>query len=161
MTKSTVAVAATRMPVHGEAEPRAKTSFWALTLGSLGVVYGDIGTSPLYALREAVQAAAGPGELPSRAAVLGVLSLILWALIIIVTLVPHARTLGIPPAACPVTDQVGEDDRASRGMTEQPSGHNCVTDLGTKHVRLQRSPVIPPVRCPTEHCHAYGCAQIQ
>src|SRR5262249_41239917 len=86
MTKSTVAVAATRMPVHGEAEPRAKTSFWALTLGSLGVVYGDIGTSPLYALREAVQAAAGPGELPSRAAVLGVLSLILWALIIIVTL---------------------------------------------------------------------------
>jgi KUP system potassium uptake protein len=86
MTKSTVAVAATRMPVHGEAEPRAKTSFWALTLGSLGVVYGDIGTSPLYALREAVLAATGPGELPSRAAVLGVLSLILWALIVIVTL---------------------------------------------------------------------------
>ena len=33
-------------------------SFWALTLGSVGVVYGDIGTSPLYAFREAVIAAA-------------------------------------------------------------------------------------------------------
>ena len=32
-------------------------SFWALTLGSVGVVYGDIGTSPLYAFREAVMAA--------------------------------------------------------------------------------------------------------
>ena len=31
--------------------------FWALTLGSIGVVYGDIGTSPLYAFREAVDAA--------------------------------------------------------------------------------------------------------
>ena len=38
------------------------TSFWALTLGSIGVVYGDIGTSPLYALREAVNAAAGAGS---------------------------------------------------------------------------------------------------
>ena len=36
------------------------TGFWALTLGSVGVVYGDIGTSPLYAFREAVSAAGGP-----------------------------------------------------------------------------------------------------
>ena len=35
---------------QAEASPHA--SFWALTLGSIGVVYGDIGTSPLYALRE-------------------------------------------------------------------------------------------------------------
>ena len=61
-------------------------SFWALTLGSVGVVYGDIGTSPLYAFREAVTAAVGADEGPTRAAVLGVLSLILWALILIVTL---------------------------------------------------------------------------
>jgi KUP system potassium uptake protein len=54
----------------------------ALSLGSVGVVYGDIGTSPLYAFREAV-AAAGP---VTRDTVLGVLSLILWALIIVVTL---------------------------------------------------------------------------
>ena len=60
--------------------------FWALTLGSIGVVYGDIGTSPLYALREAATAAAGPDGTVTREAVLGVLSLILWALIIVVTL---------------------------------------------------------------------------
>jgi KUP system potassium uptake protein len=35
------------------------TGFWALTLGSIGVVFGDIGTSPLYAFREAVAGAAG------------------------------------------------------------------------------------------------------
>jgi KUP system potassium uptake protein len=55
-------------------------------LGSIGVVYGDIGTSPLYALREAVVAAMGNGTSMARPAVLGVLSLILWALIIVVTL---------------------------------------------------------------------------
>ena len=59
--------------------------FWALTLGSVGVVYGDIGTSPLYAFREAVVAAAEAGPV-TRDIVLGVLSLILWALIIVVTL---------------------------------------------------------------------------
>ena len=57
-----------------------------LTLGIIGVVYGDIGTSPLYAFREAMLAATGSGGAPTRDAVLGVLSLILWALIVIVTL---------------------------------------------------------------------------
>src|SRR5580698_3869642 len=56
-----------------------------LAIGSIGVVYGDIGTSPLYALREAVNAAVGPHGSPTSGAVLGVLSLILWALIFIVT----------------------------------------------------------------------------
>ena len=58
----------------------------ALTLGSLGVVYGDIGTSPLYAFREALLAAIG-GErgVVDAESVLGVLSLILWALMIVVT----------------------------------------------------------------------------
>src|SRR5947209_6161696 len=56
-----------------------------LAVGSIGVVYGDIGTSPLYALREAVNAAVGPHGTATSAAVLGVLSLILWALIFIVT----------------------------------------------------------------------------
>ena len=36
-----------------------KASFWTLTLGAIGVVYGDIGTSPLYAMRETVAAATG------------------------------------------------------------------------------------------------------
>src|SRR5205814_9009155 len=62
-------------------------AFWALTQGSIGVVYGDIGISPLYALREAVTAAVGgPEGTVTGDAVLGVLSLILWALIIVVTL---------------------------------------------------------------------------
>ncbi len=59
--------------------------FWALALGSVGVAYGDIGTSPLYALREAVTATRDSG-IASREAVLGVLSLLLWALVLIVTL---------------------------------------------------------------------------
>jgi KUP system potassium uptake protein len=65
-------------------EGSVTTSFWALTLGSIGVVFGDIGTSPLYAFREAV-AGAAQGQPASRAIVLGVLSLILWALFIVVT----------------------------------------------------------------------------
>ncbi|MBV8700425.1 MAG: KUP/HAK/KT family potassium transporter, partial [Bradyrhizobium sp.] len=60
------------------------TGFWALTLGSIGVVFGDIGTSPLYALREAV-AGAAQGQPVTRIIVLGVLSLILWSLLIVVT----------------------------------------------------------------------------
>jgi KUP system potassium uptake protein len=57
----------------------------ALALGSVGVVYGDIGTSPLYAFREAAIAASGD-QIVSRSVVLGVLSLIVWALIVTVTL---------------------------------------------------------------------------
>ncbi|MBX6327959.1 MAG: potassium transporter Kup [Pseudolabrys sp.] len=55
-----------------------------LALASVGVVYGDIGTSPLYAFREAAVAASNGHEV-TRAIVLGVLSLIVWALIITVT----------------------------------------------------------------------------
>ena len=58
--------------------------FWALMFGSMGVVFGDIGTSPLYAFREAV-AGAAQGQPVTRIIVLGVLSLILWALLIVVT----------------------------------------------------------------------------
>ena len=65
-------------------EGRAHSGFWALTLGSIGVVFGDIGTSPLYAFREAVTDAAHGGPV-TRVMVLGVLSLILWALFIVVT----------------------------------------------------------------------------
>src|SRR6478752_6585338 len=54
------------------------------TLGALGVVYGDIGTSPLYALKEAAKAATHGGPLIPEA-ILGVVSLILWALILIIS----------------------------------------------------------------------------
>jgi KUP system potassium uptake protein len=64
---------------------RARSDFWALTLGSIGVVYGDIGTSPLYAVRESVLAARGVSEAASAEVILGILSLIIWALILVVT----------------------------------------------------------------------------
>src|SRR5680860_188678 len=64
----------------------SRRAFWALTFGSIGVVYGDIGTSPLYALRVAVLAAGGEHGIVTQAAVFGVLSLIFWSLIIVVTL---------------------------------------------------------------------------
>jgi KUP system potassium uptake protein len=79
-------------PSHGRHQGETPGGFSALALGALGVVYGDIGTSPLYALREAILAANGatPGAaLPTAIAadiVIGVLSLILWSLILIVTL---------------------------------------------------------------------------
>src|SRR5262245_22138618 len=59
--------------------------FWALALGSIGVVYGDIGTSPLYALKEAVKAAGEQGAAGTDA-VLGILSLMTWTMLLIVTL---------------------------------------------------------------------------
>ena len=64
--------------------PVPKSSLYALTIGAIGVVYGDIGTSPLYAFREALGQTAAGGI--ARAEILGVLSLALWALIIVVTL---------------------------------------------------------------------------
>jgi KUP system potassium uptake protein len=63
----------------------APSRFWALTLGSVGVVYGDIGTSPLYAVRESVLAAVGPTAPAGEEVILGILSLIIWALILIVS----------------------------------------------------------------------------
>lgn len=57
----------------------------AVAFASMGVVFGDIGTSPLYALREAL-AHSSNGEAVARADVLGVVSLLIWALIIVVTL---------------------------------------------------------------------------
>jgi KUP system potassium uptake protein len=60
------------------------TGLFGLAVGSIGVVYGDIGTSPLYAFREAIKAA-GAAQAANSDAVFGVLSLILWALIFIVT----------------------------------------------------------------------------
>src|SRR5919198_31375 len=78
-------------PSRPEAQPltaleKPSVGFWGLTLGAIGVVYGDIGTSPLYAVRESVLAAVGPGAPASEGAVLGILSLIIWALILVVTL---------------------------------------------------------------------------
>jgi len=70
---------------NGTAEASTHPGFWALTLGSIGVVYGDIGTSPLYAMRQSVLAAVGPNAVVSEEVILGILSLIIWALILVVT----------------------------------------------------------------------------
>jgi KUP system potassium uptake protein len=53
-----------------------------LLLGALGVVFGDIGTSPIYAFRESLKATGGPSE----AAVFGVLSLVFWAIVLVVAI---------------------------------------------------------------------------
>src|SRR6516162_9448832 len=63
----------------------SRRNFWALMLGCIGVVYGDIGTSPLYAFRESVLAAVGRNAAAGEDAILGILSLIIWALILVVT----------------------------------------------------------------------------
>ena len=65
--------------------PRHTPGLLKLTLGSIGVVYGDIGTSPLYAFRESLHAMGKVGQAVDPGAVLGLLSLVLWTLLIIVT----------------------------------------------------------------------------
>jgi KUP system potassium uptake protein len=67
---------------HAHGQPAGKRAFLALSLGSLGVVFGDIGTSPLYAMREAL---AHSKNSASPLAVFGVVSLVLWTLTLIVT----------------------------------------------------------------------------
>jgi KUP system potassium uptake protein len=71
-------------PIYGGEGELTHSSgrFWVLTLGSIGVVFGDIGTSPLYALQTALGQFKGPLGPPE---VVGVVSLIIWALLIVVT----------------------------------------------------------------------------
>ncbi|HVJ77396.1 MAG TPA: potassium transporter Kup [Hyphomicrobium sp.] len=67
----------------GAGEGHDSKNFWALALGSVGVVFGDIGTSPLYAFKEAITAASHNGTVAE--ATLGVLSLIFWSMTCVVT----------------------------------------------------------------------------
>ncbi len=66
--------------VHGH----GAEGFWALAIGSIGVVFGDIGTSPLYAMKEALIYARQHGVSPELQ-ITGLISLVFWALIMIVT----------------------------------------------------------------------------
>jgi KUP system potassium uptake protein len=68
----------------GAGEGHDNKNFWALVLGSAGVVFGDIGTSPLYAFKEAINAATHRG-LTAAEASLAVLSLIFWSMTLVVT----------------------------------------------------------------------------
>ena len=71
-------------PADNPAVPRPRSNLFALAISAVGVVFGDIGTSPLYTLKEAFSGTHAVA--PSADNVLGILSLIFWALMIIVTL---------------------------------------------------------------------------
>src|SRR5881392_2925202 len=93
MASDVVAPAAEPAAANGHREAHSTAGFTALLIGSIGVVYGDIGTSPLYAFREAVVAASGSAGAVTPQAVVGVLLLIVWALFIVVTLKSRAILL--------------------------------------------------------------------
>ncbi len=63
--------------------PAEHDNRWKLVLGSIGIVYGDIGTSPIYAFREGLRATRSGGAMAED--VIGIVSLLLWTLIVIVT----------------------------------------------------------------------------
>ena len=75
---SASATASAQPSLHGQPQ-----NLWKLVLGCIGVVYGDIGTSPLYALRESLHGAGWDGQ--SGQEVVGIVSLLLWTLVLIVT----------------------------------------------------------------------------
>jgi len=68
------------------AEARSDAGLLGLAIGSIGVVYGDIGTSPLYAFKESISHLGRVGGRLAQADVVGVISLMLWTLMVIVTL---------------------------------------------------------------------------
>jgi KUP system potassium uptake protein len=106
-------------PSQGEAEQHSTR---VLMIGALGVVYGDIGTSPIYAFREALHAS---GNTFIREDVLGVLSLILWALTIIVTVKYVAFVLR--------ADNKGEGGTLSLmalARTAYPAGSKAILVIG-------------------------------
>jgi KUP system potassium uptake protein len=82
---TTAPPANTLPPAHHETDGHGKSlGFFALALGSVGVVFGDIGTSPLYAMRETLSHVRGAGG--GEVAVLGMVSLVLWTLTLFVTI---------------------------------------------------------------------------
>ncbi len=84
MQPASVAVEDSAEPSNPAHPGQASHKLLPLTIGAIGVVFGDIGTSPLYAFREALAQASSDGLV--REEIIGVMSLMLWALIIIVTL---------------------------------------------------------------------------
>ena len=82
MTTVETAPGGSPQPVGKRLSRRA--GFWGLFFGSIGVVFGDIGTSPLYAMREALAHSRSHGG--DELAALGVVSLAFWSLLLVVTL---------------------------------------------------------------------------
>ena len=74
-------------PALSTGNPTGTGRFWTLALASVGVVFGDIGTSPLYAFRESVHHInVARGGIVPRDDVMGIISLMVWALIFVVTI---------------------------------------------------------------------------
>jgi KUP system potassium uptake protein len=71
---------------NGGGHSATHAGFFTLLIGSIGVVYGDIGTSPLYAFKESLHHLSLDGSAATRLEVMGIISLIFWALMIVVTL---------------------------------------------------------------------------
>ena len=71
------------VPSRRQPQGHARIGLFGLTVGALGVVFGDIGTSPLYAIREAFSP--DYGLVPDHDTVLGLLSLVFWSLVLVVT----------------------------------------------------------------------------
>lgn len=83
-TADTVVAPAHPHPAASDDHGHGKHGKWGLIIGAIGVVFGDIGTSPLYAMREALHHSKSGGT--AELAVLGVVSLVFWALLLVVTL---------------------------------------------------------------------------
>ena len=94
--------------------------FIYLTIGSVGVVYGDIGTSPLYAFREALKPISHDGVMPEE--VIGIISLMIWTLTLFVTLKYVLFLLR--------ADNDGEGGTLSllALLTKKASGHSATLD---------------------------------
>ena len=80
---STPKISVPRSGTHGDAPGHGKAGLAGLMVGAIGVVFGDIGTSPLYTLREAFSP--HYGLTANHDTVLGILSLVFWALMLVVT----------------------------------------------------------------------------
>ena len=72
------------MPANDQSQVHQKSSFAALAIGAIGVVYGDVGTSPLYTMKEIFNEA--HGLFPDKGTVYGSISLIFWALVMVICL---------------------------------------------------------------------------
>jgi KUP system potassium uptake protein len=125
MQLTAVAPVSTSVSADPSGVPRGRYLL-TLSLATLGVVFGDIGTSPLYALRECLHGPHAVGANPAN--VLGVLSLIVWALIVVVTIKYLAYVLR--------ADNKGEGGilalmaLASTGTATSPTRHRIVVLLG-------------------------------
>ena len=86
MTAEPAPLAADAAPGHAHGHPAAhdRRYLLLLSLAALGIVYGDIGTSPLYSIKESFLPAHGVP--PTRDNVLGVLSLVIWSLILVISI---------------------------------------------------------------------------